>query len=147
MNCNEAGSLFSLCIDNGLSFEEQSELDLHLKRCSGCALELERVRRTVEMVHGLPEVQAAPAFVQEVLKAAREAAKAPQKEHKRTLWERLRANVPALDWDPAPRLALVGTTLLVLGIVVGVGEKSVYVAVGRKPADLPELTNTVVVPD
>lgn len=142
MNCNEARCLFSLCIDCGLSFDEQGELDSHLRRCSTCSLELERVRRAVEMVRRLPEVQVAPLFVQDVLSAAREIAKAPRKDPRKTLWERLRAKV-TLDWDPSPRLAFVGASLLILGIVVGVGGG--LLVFGGRDAHSPALGETASV--
>ncbi len=119
MNCKTARGFFSLHLDGGLSFEEQSRLDLHLERCLDCARELTRVRKTVEMLRQLPEVPVSPNFVQDVVRAARQAKGAPQVAP--SFWERLRERVASFDWDPSPRLALAGASLLVLGVVVGVG--------------------------
>jgi anti-sigma factor RsiW len=108
-------------LDNGLSFSEQEGLTAHLGACMGCALEYQKLRRTVALVRGLPEVAPPPTFVQEVLRAAREAERTPVPEIRPSLWERIRDAVWISGWEPSPRLAVAALAILVLGVGVGVG--------------------------
>lgn len=118
MKCRTARSLFSLRLDDGLSFAEQRELADHLEACPGCKAEFLGVERTVGLLRGLPEVQAPEGFVQDVLRAARglrpTTAARPVEPG---LWERLRGFASTLVFEPSPRLAVAA---LVLGLIVGV---------------------------
>jgi hypothetical protein len=118
MNCKTARGLFSLRIDEGLSYEEQRRLTQHLDSCSQCAEEYTGLRRTVSLLRGLPEAEASSTFLQDVLRAARNSrsedssiARAPG------IWDRLRGWTSATVLEPTPRWAMAALTL---GLIVGV---------------------------
>ncbi|MBM3285973.1 MAG: hypothetical protein FJY88_01265 [Candidatus Eisenbacteria bacterium] len=118
MKCKTARSLFSLRLDDGLSYAEQRELAEHLDACPGCKAEFLGVERTVGLVRGLSEVQAPEGFVQDVLRAARGLRPtATARPAEPSLWERLRGFASALAFEPSPRLA---AAALALGLIVGV---------------------------
>jgi len=121
MKCKSARELFSLRIDGGLSFAEESQLVAHLESCTTCALDFRCLRQTVDLVRDLPEVPTPPTFLQDVLLAARSSEKKPVEERMPTLWERLRERLSSAEWELTPRLALAGFAILVLGIAVGIG--------------------------
>jgi hypothetical protein len=118
MNCKTARGLFSLRLDEGLSYDEQRRLTQHLDSCPRCLEEYRGVERTVGLLHDLPEIEASPTFLQDVLRAARNLhgeeaslARAPG------IWERMRGRFSVGLLEPAPRWALAALTL---GLIVGV---------------------------
>ena len=118
MNCKTARGLFSLRLDQGLSYEEQRRTTQHLDSCPRCLGEYRGLERTVNLLHDLPEVEASGTFLQDVLRAARNLhgeeaslARAPG------IWERMRGWVSAGVLEPAPRWAFAALTL---GLIVGV---------------------------
>lgn len=118
MNCKTARGLFSLRLDEELSYEEQRRLTQHLESCPGCMGEYSGLERTVGFLHDLPTIEAPGTFLQDVLRAARNLdgadagpARAPG------VWERIRGWVSSGVGEPAPRWALAA---LSLGLVVGV---------------------------
>jgi anti-sigma factor RsiW len=117
MNCKTARGLFSLRLDEGLSYEEQRALTHHLDRCPGCAGELRKLERTVGLVRGLPEILPPDMFVQDVLRAARQVKGGAAIASSPSFGERLRDFVSGLEWLRSPRFA---PAALALGLVVGV---------------------------
>ena len=71
MTCHEARELFSAVVDDVLDAGEQATLDAHLIGCADCRRELDRLRRTVALVQGLPPERAPVGFVDRVVAAAR----------------------------------------------------------------------------
>jgi hypothetical protein len=117
MNCKTARGLFSLHLDEGLSYEEQRSLRVHIDACSGCAVEYRKLERTIGLVRGLPEVAAPDMFLQNVLRSVRLAEAARERPPVRSLGERLRDFFAGLEWLSSPRVA---PAALALGLVVGV---------------------------
>ena len=67
MTCHEARELFSAVEDDALDAGEQATLDAHLIGCADCRRELDRFRRTVALVQGLPPERAPAGFVDRVV--------------------------------------------------------------------------------
>jgi len=119
MNCKTARDLFSLRIDEGLSYEEQRRMTQHLDSCPRCMDEYRGLERTVRLLHSLPEVEAPGTFVQDVLRAARQSRGGePSVATIPGAWGRMRGWVSSLVLESTPRWAIAALTL---GLVVGVG--------------------------
>ena len=73
MSCRETQDLFSAWVDGMLSGEARATLEAHLTTCADCRRELERFRRTVELLHAVEPVRAPVGFVDRVVVASRPA--------------------------------------------------------------------------
>ncbi|MGH7391275.1 MAG: zf-HC2 domain-containing protein [Candidatus Rokuibacteriota bacterium] len=71
MTCHDARELFSALLDDALTADARARLDAHLATCGECGRELDRFRRTVALVQGLPPERAPAGFVDRVVAAAR----------------------------------------------------------------------------
>lgn len=138
MNCKTARDLFSLRLDEGLSFEEQRLLTLHLDACPDCAVQFRKLERTVGLIQELPEVAPPDMFLQNVLRAARQVDRARQPLEVRGVGERLREFFAGPEWLRSPRVALAG---LALGLVVGV-TASVAILHREHPVDVAQQTSS-----
>jgi anti-sigma factor RsiW len=143
MNCKIARGLFSLRLDDGLSYEEQRRLSQHLDSCSNCMEEYRGLERTVGLLHSLPEIEASGTFLQDVLRAARQtqgeglpASSAPG------LWERFRGWASSAVLDPAPRWAVAA---LALGLVVGISG-SILVFHGARAPEVAQQVQSLAIP-
>ncbi|MDM7915300.1 MAG: zf-HC2 domain-containing protein, partial [Candidatus Eisenbacteria bacterium] len=116
MNCKCARNLFSPRLDGQLDYREQHRLSEHLESCATCAAEFRKFERTVGLVRTLPEEQAPPEFLHDVLERVREARRVPVPVEEPGLWERLRAGLVTLGWSPR-----VAVAALSFGLVVGIG--------------------------
>lgn len=143
MNCKTARSLFSLRIDDGLSYEEQRRLAEHLDGCPGCAKELRSLEKTVDLLHSLPQVTAPDTFLQDVLLAARQAqAEAPAVTRSPGILERVRGWLPSVVFEPAPRWAVAALTL---GLIVGISGSMILFR-GPAPLKTAQRVETAVAP-
>lgn len=118
MNCKTARGLFSLRLDDGLSYEEQRRMTQHLDSCPRCMGEYHDLERTVGLLHDLPQIAAPSAFVQDVLRAARNLGS--EEDALSTapgVWDRMRGWISSRVLEPTPRWALAAATL---GLIVGV---------------------------
>jgi anti-sigma factor RsiW len=134
MNCRTARGLFSLRLDDGLSYEEQRALSRHLDACAGCATEFRNLERTVGLVRDLPEIPAPDIFLQNVLRAARQAESGREAPPVRGFGERVREFFGGLEWLSSPRFA---PAALALGLIVGVGG-SVLILRSNHPVQLAQ---------
>ncbi len=108
MKCSKAKKLFSGYLDSELKPSQKGFLENHLCACPDCRYELARLRASMELIHGLPEVVAPKDFWAQVSeKIAIE--DSPKKQKKTVKWffpgERLRAGI-----------ALAAVLIVVLGI-------------------------------
>lgn len=108
MKCSKAKKIFSSFLDGELKSSQKGFLEDHLNSCPDCRYELARLRASMELIHGLPEVAAPKDFWAQV--SEKIAIKANPKKQKKTVkWffpgERLRAGI-----------ALAAVLVLVLGI-------------------------------
>ena len=71
MTCHDAREQFSALVDEALGAEARATLDVHLAGCVECRRELEALRRTVALIHGIEPARAPAGFVDRVLAAAR----------------------------------------------------------------------------
>ena len=55
MNCNEIKDLFSLYIDDELSYEERLLVEEHLLKCEDCRNELEEYKKIIQALNEIPE--------------------------------------------------------------------------------------------
>lgn len=76
MNCSQSRSLFGAYWDDELTQAEREWLEAHFAACDTCRAEYERFARTLELVGGLPRVEAAPDLPERVLTRVRRAAPA-----------------------------------------------------------------------
>lgn len=63
MECRRIEELLSSYLDKNLSGEEMARVEGHLRTCSRCPQELERLKRTVYLVSSLEEVEPPPGFL------------------------------------------------------------------------------------
>jgi len=138
MKCKTARELFSLRLDEGLSFEEQRRLTLHLDACPDCAGQFRKLERTVGLVRELPEVAPPDMFLQNVLRAARQAERTRQPLEVQSFGERVREFFAGPEWLRSPRVALAG---LALGLVVGV-TASVAILHRDHPVEVAQQTSS-----
>jgi Putative zinc-finger len=75
--CRKVRGLLSEYIDNSLSSEDKSFIELHLQTCDDCSKELESLRVTVQLLHRVPEVPVPRSFTVTVPERKRERALAP----------------------------------------------------------------------
>jgi predicted anti-sigma-YlaC factor YlaD len=73
MNCSQSRSLFGAYWDDELTQAEREWLEAHFAACDTCRGEYERFARTIELVGGLPRVDAAPDLPERVLARVRRA--------------------------------------------------------------------------
>jgi len=73
MNCSQSRSLFGAYWDDELTQAEREWLEAHFASCDVCRGEYERFARTLELVGGLPRVEAAPDLPERVLSRVRRA--------------------------------------------------------------------------
>lgn len=130
MNCKTARGLFSLHLDEGLSYEEQRILLRHLDACPDCAAEHRKLERTIGLVRNLPDVPAPDMFLQNVLRAARQAEPARAGTPARGIGERIRDFFAGLEWLSSPRVA---PAALALGLIVGVTASVLILRSNRLP--------------
>lgn len=62
MHCGRITDLLSDYIDGQLNDTRRNQVESHLKTCTSCAAELSRLRRTLEAVRSLPEVELPDGF-------------------------------------------------------------------------------------
>jgi len=108
MKCSKAKKLFSGYLDGELKSSQKGFLEDHLCTCPNCRYELARLRSSMELIHGLPEVAAPNNFWTQVSdKIASEGSLKKQKESVKWFFpgERLRAGI-----------ALAAVLVFVLGI-------------------------------
>jgi len=108
MKCSKAKKLFSGFLDDELKSSQKNDLQNHLFYCLDCRYDLAKLRASMELIHGLPEVAAPKNFWNQI--SEKIAAEDGLKEQKKTVkWffpgERLRAGV-----------ALAAVLVIVLGI-------------------------------
>jgi hypothetical protein len=75
--CRKVRGLLSEYIDNSISSEDKSFIELHLQTCDDCSKELESLRVTVQLLHRVPEVPVPRSFTVTVPERKRERALAP----------------------------------------------------------------------
>jgi anti-sigma factor RsiW len=73
MNCSQSRSLFGAYWDDELTQAEREWLEAHFAACDACRGEYERFARTLELVGGLPRIEAAPDLPERVLSRVRRA--------------------------------------------------------------------------
>jgi hypothetical protein len=73
MTHDEARELFTARIDDALAADERARLERHLAGCADCRRELERLERTVALLHQARPVHAPAGFVERVAAAVRPA--------------------------------------------------------------------------
>jgi hypothetical protein len=103
-DCRECRALLSPFIEGELPPKEAANLARHLEICRECRREMEELRRTVELLRGLPQEPAPP----EILRGVREAIRRPSL---RTRWE---------SWTFAwwPRAVAQAAVVLLVGLTV-----------------------------
>jgi predicted anti-sigma-YlaC factor YlaD len=104
MNCSQSRSLFGAYWDDELTQAEREWLEAHFASCDTCRGEYERFAQTLELVGGLPRVEAAPDLAERVLSRVR-----------RTTPVRDRLPVGAPSWVPVTAtlaLAAIAVTLV-----------------------------------
>ena len=71
-NCYRIRNQFSDLIDGILSPAERAAVETHAAGCADCARELARLRRTTELVRGMPQLQPSPEFTEKLMARVRE---------------------------------------------------------------------------
>lgn len=79
MNCSQSRSLFGAYWDDELTQAEREWLEAHFASCDPCRAEYERFARTIELVGGLPRVEAAPDLPERVLARVRRTTPVPDR--------------------------------------------------------------------
>jgi len=103
MNCRQARPMFGAYWDDEITQAEREALDAHLSSCRACRERYDALARTLELVSGLPRVEASPDLAERVLARARRAERAPD-----------RLPTPSVRWVP---LAAAAALLVVSGVV------------------------------
>ena len=141
MNCKTVRGLFSLCLDEGMCYEEQRAFVQHLNSCAACAGEYRKFERAIGLVRDLPQIPPPDMFLQNVVHAARETQRERQRPPVRSLGERIREFFGGLEWLGSPRVA---PAALALGLVVGVAA-SVYVLRPDTPVEVARVQTPAAV--
>ncbi|MEE9524427.1 MAG: DUF2275 domain-containing protein [Thermodesulfovibrionales bacterium] len=84
MECVKVKERLSDYIEGILSVEEKKLFDEHLGSCGKCSEILSDLRKTIDHLHGLEEVEPPPWMTQKVMASVREEA-----ETKKSIWQRL----------------------------------------------------------
>jgi anti-sigma factor RsiW len=71
MSCRELVELVTDYLEGGLSHDERSRLEEHLRECRYCVEYVEQMRQTIEALGGLGEESLAPGTRRELLEAFR----------------------------------------------------------------------------
>lgn len=79
MNCRQSRRLFGAYWDDEITQAEREALDAHLSGCRSCRERYDALARTLELVSGLPRVEAAPDLAERVLARARHAGRTPDR--------------------------------------------------------------------
>ena len=72
--CNQIQELLSLFLEGETSPEETRHITEHLSSCQECKKALEELKKTVELVKNLDEVEPPPFFTQKIMAHVREEA-------------------------------------------------------------------------
>ncbi len=80
MNYHDTRDWLSAYVDEGLSADERTQIDAHLRGCGECRDDLDRFRQTLALLHRLDRPRAPVGFVDRVLTRAR-----PLPRHRRWL--------------------------------------------------------------
>ena len=92
--CDSIQKRLAAFLDGGLSAEERKSIEEHLVSCDGCKESLEDLKKTQELLRGLPKVEPPPWFTQKVMKRVRDEAQG-QKGLFRRLFYPLHIKIPA----------------------------------------------------
>ena len=68
MDCNHFEDLFSLYLEDELSFKERESVDLHLNSCPECRELLALIRETNEALSLFPEIEISPQLKRKLYK-------------------------------------------------------------------------------
>ena len=118
MKCSQARQLFSACLDQDLTFEQEADLREHMQSCSACAEEMESLGRVQGLLQGLPETDPGEGFFEAVQARIADAKAAPLPEPARTsFWDALRGLIDGAYLKPAAGVAFG----IVLGLVIAQG--------------------------
>jgi hypothetical protein len=71
VNYHDTRDWLSAYVDEGLSADERTEIDAHLRGCGECRGDLDRFRQTLALLHRLDRPRAPVGFVERVLTRAR----------------------------------------------------------------------------
>lgn len=71
MTHGDIAERFSAYLDQELDSSEEHAVEIHLATCDQCRQDLEGLRETVDLLHGLEKISAPPGFVARVRKRAR----------------------------------------------------------------------------
>jgi hypothetical protein len=77
MTCHDARERFTDLLDDALDARARADLTTHLAACAECRAELDRLRQTVSLLHGLETPRAPAGFVERVMAATRPRPVAP----------------------------------------------------------------------
>jgi hypothetical protein len=75
MTCKGINNLLSAYLDGLLPREEKMRVEEHLKSCSLCSQDFAGLKKTVDLLQNLPEVEPPPFFEQRIMAAIREEGK------------------------------------------------------------------------
>jgi len=139
MKCSKAKKLFSGYLDGELKSSQKGFLEEHLCTCPDCRYELARLRASMELIHGLPEVAAPKDFCAQVSeKIAIE--DRPKKQKKTVKWfspgERLRAGIALA----AVLVLVLGISSLIYSSTTGQGPVELL---GKKPTSQKDETHKI----
>jgi len=109
MECQQIQERLSAYLEGSLPPAEKALIEQHLKPCQRCQEALADLRKTIEVVQGLPEVEPPAWLTQRVMARVRSEA-APRK----TIWERLFYPIPVkLPLEAAGVIAIAVVTIYV----------------------------------
>ncbi len=84
MDCQSISEKLSAYIEKQLSTEEKMQIDAHLKTCAKCSLALKDLKKTIEYMQGIEEIEPPQWLSQKVMARVREEA-----EQKEGIWQKL----------------------------------------------------------
>jgi hypothetical protein len=87
-------------IDGAITPGEKAEIEQHLKACTECADALREIRKTIEYIHAIEEVESPAWMTQKIMAKVRE-----EHEAKNTLWQRV--FIPLFTMFPVQAVAVV----------------------------------------
>ncbi len=109
MECSDIREKLSSYLDGALSPEERSKIEDHLKSCAGCSAQLADLRRTIEHIKGLEEIEPPAWMTQKIMAKVHE-----ESQRKKGILQRLfyplRIKVPL---EAVATLLIVGLALYI----------------------------------
>ena len=117
MDHNDIRHKLSEYIDNSVTADEKTAIEEHLPTCSECSDALRELRKTIENLHTVEEVQPPSWITQKIMAKVRE-----EQEANRSIWQRL-------FYPLAVKLPIQAVAVLFLTITV------YYIYSGMHPAD------------